>query len=184
MVKFVRAEKAAHTTFLGEMAMCITWFPQAALELNTWIPYIVLLVGFLVSTFIEEKFGYRILGVIAVPLLALYTFVQPWILLIVLIAAVVLWGVGYLLQEWMPIYGRRLFRVLCGISIILTAPIFEFTGLGLDVVAFATLLPGIFAYNYLAGGPDKIRATGTMMAQTAGLIAFAYGLNIIGRIIV
>lgn len=132
------------------------------------VMYIVLIIGFILSYIIYSKYGIRAPGVIAAPLLAIYTLENQTILLIVAIVGTVIYIVSQMLYKKWFIYGRRLFLIMCMISVIITAPIISI--LGLSTVIFISILPAIFAYNITINGTKITTSIGVLLLEVLILI--------------
>lgn len=106
-----------------------------------------LLAGYvLVGLWAYERWGVRLGGVLALPLVAVYALIVPWALEIFAFAAVVAFVGGEVLHRRTLMYGRRLFAVHIVASV---AASFVFTQ-AVDVPLNGFLLPvlpGVFAFN-------------------------------------
>lgn len=106
-----------------------------------------LLAGYvLVGLWAYERWGIRLGGVLALPLVAVYALIVPWALEIFAVGAVVSFTVGEVLHRRTLVYGRRLFAVHIVASVVAS---FLFTQ-AFDVPLNGFLLPvlpGVFAFN-------------------------------------
>lgn len=130
--------------------------------------YIILFAGFIVSYLLYTKFGMRSPGVIAAPLLAIYALQNHVILIVVIIVGVLVYVMSLLVYKKWFIYGRRLFLILCAISVILSTPIIYL--LRIEDTAFTTILPAIFAYNLTTNGNKLLSSIGVLVGEIVLLI--------------
>lgn len=107
---------------------------------------------------LSQLFGYRLGGVIVVPVLAVYTCKNFLMLPLFLVGSIVAYlGLRYLQKNTM-IYGRdELIATLLLGSVLPVAGLFFMKGIGydlIDVVFFGSVLPGLAAYNYSRIKPE------------------------------
>lgn len=106
-----------------------------------------LLAGYvLVGLWAYERWGVRLGGVLALPLVAVYALIVPWALEIFAFAAIVSFAAGEVLHRRTLMYGRRLFAVHIVVSVVAS---FLFTQV-MDIPLNGFLLPvlpGVFAFN-------------------------------------
>jgi len=107
---------------------------------------------------LSQLFGYRLGGVIVVPILAVYTCKNFLMLPLFLVGTIVAYlGMRYLQKNTM-IYGRdELIATLLLGSVLPVAGLYFMKGIGYDltdVVFFGSVLPGLAAYNYSRIKPE------------------------------
>ena len=151
--------------------MDTTWFPELVMREGIWTPYFVGLVGFGVSSLLYWVLRIRTPGVVGAPLLAVYALVHIWIILVVAIIAVVLWGVSEVLQRRL-IYGHRLFLILCGFSLAITFPVVR--AAGIQVAFVASIIPAVFSYNYAVSERKGVLVIGIVVLEVISLLALGY----------
>lgn len=109
----------------------------------------------LVGLWAYERFGVRLGGVLALPLVAIYGLIVPWAVEIFALAALVAFAAGELLHRHTLLYGRRLFA-----AHIVASVLASYAGaqiLGADLQGFLLpVLPGVFAFNlHREGQPGR-----------------------------
>ncbi len=122
-----------------------------------------LLVGFLCSYLIYHYHKFRVGGVIAIPILAIYTIKFPLIFIAILITSIFLFFFLEFLLERKAIYGRRLLYLSLSGSLIIMTSLQYFINLTYDW--YALLLPGLMAYNYHRENHDGIEKIKSIMAS-------------------
>lgn len=110
-----------------------------------------LLFGFMFGFYLYEVKRFKVGGVIAIPILVIYTLQDMIILPIFIVSAVLCILVARLIAEKTLLYGRRLLYCFLAISIVATSIIIAataqwFAPLVQEMVVF-TIFPGIIAYN-------------------------------------
>ena len=119
--------------------------------MDTSAQLLTLLFGFALGFYLYEVKRYKVGGVIAVPILVLYTLQNSIFLPIFGVASVIALFAGSRVAERTLYYGRRLLYCYLAISIVTTSVLILLVS-GLfsmqlqDVVIF-TIFPGIIAYN-------------------------------------
>lgn len=115
------------------------------------IQLIVLLFGFILGFVLYELTRYRIGGVVAIPIMVIYTMANSLMLPMFLFSIVICLLVGHIISEITLLYGRRLLYTYLTISIIITSLIFFYMGSILEInftaITVATIFPGIVAFN-------------------------------------
>lgn len=129
---------------------------------------IVLAVGFALSFVLYHKFRMRVPGVVATPLLAVYTIHTTLVLPIIVGISLIVFAILQIFYRRSFIYGRRLFLLGCIFSIVLSVPALLYAN-ATDVVIL-TILPGIFAYNTVIDVEHRYFSLGLMAADLAVLI--------------
>lgn len=111
------------------------------------IAYLILFVGFVLGYLLYELFKVRAGGVVAIPLLVIYTMYNVKIFFLILFLAIFIFLFLELIFKKTAIYGRRLLYISFGLSIIITS-IAVWLMKEPSPVVFLTLLPGLMAYNF------------------------------------
>ncbi|APH38246.1 poly-gamma-glutamate biosynthesis protein PgsC/CapC [Methanohalophilus halophilus] len=143
------------------------------------IAVILAIIGILEVIILTQLFGYRLGGVIVVPVLAIYT-CKNFLMLPLFIVGVIIAYMGLLyLQKNTMIYGRNeLVATLLIGSVFPVVGLFSLKGLGYDfteVVFFGSILPGLAAYNYSRLKPQyRVADILTSVGIFLGLIAAAW----------
>jgi hypothetical protein len=106
---------------------------------------IILLIGFIIGYFLYSFFKFRSGGVLAMPLLAIYTLNYPLMLPFTIFTVIILFVIMLFMFNKIIIYGRRLLYVSLGFGMILTF-IFSYL-MKIDVGWYPLLVPGLLAYN-------------------------------------
>jgi hypothetical protein len=102
---------------------------------------------------ITQLFGYRMGGTIAIPVLAVYTLKNVWMLPIFVLSTIVAYLGLWVVKQRTLLYGRDELLVAMGLGS--GVPLFLLVGLGAlipeslrSVVFIGSILPGLAAYNY------------------------------------
>ena len=138
-------------------------------------------IGILLVIILTQFFGYRLGGVIVVPVLAVYTCKNFLMLPLFLAGAIIAYlGLRYLQKKTM-IYGRdELVATLLLGSVLPVMALFFMKGVGYDltdVVFFGSILPGLAAYNYSRIKPEyRLHDAMASVGIFAGLLAIAWFL--------
>ena len=122
--------------------------------------------------------GYRLGGVMVLPLLAIYTFREPLSPLVFVVGTTAAWGALWATREYTLTHGRRVFIVatLTGAAAtVVTAYVLAFhTPIHLpfdDAEVVASVFPGVAAYNVMRIDPEeRVADAGLMVAVFAGLM--------------
>jgi hypothetical protein len=122
--------------------------------------YIILFVGFILGYLFYELFKIRSGGVVAIPLLVIYTMYNLKIFFLILSLALLIFLLLELIFKNTAIYGRRLLYISFGTSIIITSVAVWLLKEPSPVV-FLTLVPGLMAYNFHR---EKNSSTGLLKA--------------------
>ncbi|MCD2204734.1 poly-gamma-glutamate biosynthesis protein PgsC/CapC [Halobacterium sp. KA-6] len=139
----------------------------------------IMVLGICATAAVSQSSGYRLGGVMVLPLLVVYTFREPISPVVFVVATAAAWGSLWLLREYTLNHGRRVFLVgvVVGalVSIVTTAVL---TFLVSDVTYYdaeivGSIFPGIAAYNLMRLDPRDRRADLLgMLAVYVGLVAF------------
>lgn len=106
-----------------------------------------LLVGYvLIGLWAYERWGVRLGGVLALPLIAVYGLMVPWAVEIFAFAALVSFGVGEVLHRRTLMYGRRLFAIHIVASVVASFAFVQVVDVPLNGFLLP-VLPGVFAFN-------------------------------------
>lgn len=112
-----------------------------------WLAYTILFMGFILGYAFDELFKIRAGGVVAIPLLVIYTMYNVKLFfLVLLLAALIFFVLEYLFRKT-ALYGRRLLYISFGLSIITTSVAIALLKEPISVV-FLTMVPGLMAYNF------------------------------------
>lgn len=144
----------------------------------------ITVLGLAIGSVITQTTGYRLGGVIVVPLLAVYTLYSFAALPLFLVSGVVAYYLVGGIRSHTLIHGRQL--LLTSLAVGATVPIasfalFEFWnvfGSAVEIAFFGAILPGIAAYNYHKLDPDERRAD---VLYSGGLLIglIAFGASIV-----
>ncbi|GGJ16190.1 hypothetical protein GCM10008995_27540 [Halobellus salinus] len=148
----------------------------------------IMVVGLAIVAAISHRGGYRLGGVMVLPLLTVYTFLEPLSPPIFIGGVVGAWGALWLTREYTLSHGRRvlLIAVLAGActTILVAYIIAAHTLVRLpfdDAKIVASIFPGVAAYNLMRLDPEDRRIdvglsivvyVGLMLIGTAGLLFF------------
>jgi hypothetical protein len=138
---------------------------------------IVLVIGFAISFFLYHKLRMRIPGVIAAPLLAVYSIQNLWILPIIIVVSIIIFIILHVLYIRFFLYGRRLFLLGCIFSIVLSA--IPLIMLGMTDVIILTVLPAIFAYNTVINVERRALSLGLLVGDLVVLIVIGWVLTLV-----
>ncbi len=122
------------------------------------IAILLAVIGILEVIILTQMYGYRLGGVIVVPILVIYT-CKNFLMLPLFLAGVIFAYVGLrFMQKHTMIYGRDevIATLLLG-AVVPVVALFFMRHLGydlLDVVFFGSILPGLAAYNYSRIKPE------------------------------
>ncbi|ERG90239.1 MAG: hypothetical protein J07HQW1_00257 [Haloquadratum walsbyi J07HQW1] len=129
-----------------------------------------MIIGLSLVAVISQVKGYRLGGVMVLPILAIYTLREPLSIIIFILGTVAAWCSLWALQEHTLSYGRRLFlsaiiagviaTIVMGYILSVTLPSqLSFT----HGEAIASIFPGIMAYNFMREDPENRRGDLRMM---------------------
>ncbi len=146
----------------------------------------VLLFGFIFGFFLYELTRYRVGGVVAIPIMVIYTMDNPVMLPIFGFAIVICLLAGHIIEEQTLLYGRRLLYLNLAISITTTSLIFFYASsiLNIDLTALTvgTIFPGIVAFNISRESYDlenTLKMIIMMLANFLVVLSFALALTLI-----
>ena len=132
---------------------------------------VVMIVGLGVVAFLSQAYGYRLGGVMVVPLIVIYTLREPLSLVIFAGGTAAAWAALWALREYTLNYGRRLFLAAVGVGAIATVAVgFAVSQLLPTRLPFenaeviASIFPGVTAYNLMRLDPENRRADLLAMA--------------------
>jgi len=145
-----------------------------ATPLPASIATLALLFGLALTEAAYARWGVRMTGMIAIPLVALFTVQHPVILPLYVAGVAVVFGVASLVAHLTLIYGRVLLSMAIGVGIVLAgvAALFASYVPGF-VLLFLGILGGIGGYNVHRVPPTERRATLSLSA--AGMACFGAG---------
>lgn len=143
----------------------------------------IMIVGIATVAVLSHREGYRLGGVMTLPLLVIYTFREPLSPLIFVVGTTAAWGALWATREYTLNHGRRVFliAVLTGaFATILAAYIISVhTPVYLpfaDAEAVASIFPGVAAYNLTRlDADDRAADVGLMVALFVGLMLLGVG---------
>ncbi len=145
------------------------------------VQLLILLFGFILGFILYELTRYRIGGVVAIPIMAIYTLDNPVMLPIFLFSIVVCLLAVDIISEKTLFYGRRLLYINLAFSIVTTSFLIFYLGSYMDMnltsVTVGSIFPGIVAFNISRESYDFENAvkTGVMMLWNF-LIVLLFGL--------
>ncbi len=122
---------------------------------------IPLLVGFIFSYIIYTYKKFRLGGVIAIPLLAIYTIKFPMIAVIILLSSILIFFILEFLMKYLIIYGRRLLYLAMVLSVLIMTLIEIF--ISKNPEWYAILLSGLLAYNYHREANSGVKITKSIL---------------------
>lgn len=108
--------------------------------------FVILLIGFVLGYIIYELFKVRAGGVIAIPLLVLYTLHNIYFFFAILLTSLAVFLILEFIFKKTAIYGRRLLYVSFILSIVVTTLVMIL--MGETSSAFVTIIPGLIGYNF------------------------------------
>jgi hypothetical protein len=112
---------------------------------------LTLIFGFALGFYLYEVKRYKVGGVIAIPVLVIYTLQDPRVLPIFVAATVICLVCASFIAEKTLLYGRRLLYCYLAVSILATGGIAllvsAYTALSMNEMVIFTIFPGIIAYN-------------------------------------
>ncbi|APX96872.1 poly-gamma-glutamate biosynthesis protein PgsC/CapC [Natronorubrum daqingense] len=139
----------------------------------------VTILGLVIGSIITQETGYRLGGVIVVPLLAVYSLYSFAALPLFLVSGVVAYYLVGIIRSRTLVHGRQL--LVTSLLVGAIVPVGSFAlfgswnvfGSAVEIAFFGAILPGIAAYNYHKLDADQRRADVLYSAGLlAGLIAF------------
>jgi hypothetical protein len=141
-----------------------------------------MVVGIGIVAWLSHRDGYRIGGVMTIPLLVIYTFREPLSPLIFVVGAAAAWGALWATREYTLNHGRRVFLIAVltgGCATVLVAYAIAFhTPLTLpfdDAEVVASIFPGVAAYNLMRlDADDRVADVGLM--GTVFLVLLLFGV--------
>jgi len=137
----------------------------------------IMVVGIAVVAALSHRAGYRLGGVMTIPLLVIYTFREPLSPAIFIVGTAAAYGALWATREYTLNHGRRVFLIAALIgavaTILATYVISYHTPIYLpfdDAEVVASIFPGVAAYNLMRLDPDRRTAdVGLMAAVFASL---------------
>lgn len=143
----------------------------------------IMVVGIATVAVLSQRGGYRLGGVMALPLLAIYTFREPLSPLIFVVGAVAAWIALWAVREYTLNHGRRVFliAVLVGAcaTVLAAYVVASYTPAHLpfdDAEVVASIFPGVAAYNVMRlDRDDRVVDVLAMVALFAGLMLLGVG---------
>jgi hypothetical protein len=136
----------------------------------------VMVVGVFVTAVLSQREGFRLGGVMVVPLLAVYTLRELFSPLVFVVATAAAWVALHLVREYTLTHGRRVFLVSVVVGAaasILTAFVLDgIVGVGLgyrDAEVVGSIFPGVAAYNLMR--VDRERRLADLAGMAVGFCA-------------
>jgi hypothetical protein len=138
----------------------------------------LLLAGGVVSEAVYGRYGVRLNGLIAAPLLALFALQSPSVVPVYLVGAAVVFLLIRTINRRTLLYGRVLLSVavLAGVVVAVPAAIL-LPGVSGFILLFLSILAGIGAYNFHRLAPAE-RPTGTLFSAALFVVSLAVTLAI------
>lgn len=123
-----------------------------------WVAVVLTFVGLLCVALITQYTGYRLGGVITVPVMAIYSLREFLMIPVFFISVVVAYLGLWLIKKYTLVYGRNLLVATIVIGSIVPTTVFLLLvgfGANLGVIQFiGSILPGLAAYNYQEIDPE------------------------------
>jgi hypothetical protein len=147
------------------------------------VAVLLMVVGTAAVAALSHRKGYRLGGVMVLPLLAVYTFREPLSLIVFVVGTATAWGVLWAVREYTLNHGRRVFLIgvvagVCG-TVVAAYAITAYTPARLpltDGEVVASIFPGIAAYNVMRlDAEDRVADVLGMVAVFAGLLLLGVG---------
>jgi hypothetical protein len=134
--------------------------------------------GLVIVATLSQAGGYRLGGVLVLPLLVIYTFREPVGLPIFVVATAAAWGALWVLREFTLAHGRRVFLVAVTAGALASVVGAVVSGVVLpDVVGYAdtevvgSIFPGIAAYNLMrVDEENRLRDVTAFVGSYLGLL--------------
>lgn len=151
------------------------------------ITALIVALGFLIGAWAATVRGYRLGGVVVVPLLVVYTLINFANLPIFLLGTAIAYvGVSYVQHRWL-VYGRRLLLMSIIIGMVIPVVLFVFPDILGDNAPVVTeieflgsILPGIAAYNFYREDRElRVRDA----TACVGLFAFLYAVGVVALVL-
>ena len=134
----------------------------------------VVVAGLALAEVVRSRWGLRPLGVVAIPLLALFALRSWWTLAVYFGVLVVTTGVVVVVHDRTLLYGRALLSVAGVVAVLVTLPLAVVLGLESSLPTFFSgLLAGIGAYNlHVAGSAERVDS----LVVNAGVFTLVFAL--------
>ena len=105
--------------------------------------------GLVLSEVVRSRWGLRAGGIIAIPLLAIFSLQDAGALLLYLLVAPLVYGLVATLEEQTLLYGRIILAVSLAASLVLALPFVTLLGIDAGLIGlFAAIFAGISVYNF------------------------------------
>ncbi|WP_158206060.1 poly-gamma-glutamate biosynthesis protein PgsC/CapC [Halomarina oriensis] len=138
----------------------------------------LLLAGGAVSEAVYGRYGVRLNGLIAAPLLALFALQSPSVVPLYLVGTVAVFLVVRTINRRTLLYGRVLLSVAVLAGVVLAVPAAAFLpGVSGFVLLFLSILAGIGAYNFHRLAPAE-RSTGALLSAALFVVSLAVALPV------
>ena len=154
--------------------------------ISTTAAVLTMLFGFMLGYALYEWKRYRLGGIIAVPLIVVYT-MENWISLPVIIVAIILCYIAVnVISSQTLLYGRRLLYMVMMFSIIVTFIIAWLVSMvypdPIPSLVIFSLFPGLIAYNIRKDSIDFDSSTNSILMLVLQFIfvwGFAFGISMV-----
>ncbi|MBT8506857.1 hypothetical protein AZH53_00230 [Methanomicrobiaceae archaeon CYW5] len=154
--------------------------------ISTTAAVLTMLFGFMLGYALYEWKRYRLGGIIAVPLIVVYT-MENWISLPVIIVAIMLCYIAVnVISSQTLLYGRRLLYMVMMFSIIVTFIIAWLVSMvypePIPSLVIFSLFPGLIAYNIRKDSVDFDSSTNSVLMLVLQFIfvwGFAFGISMV-----
>lgn len=161
----------AQEMLLGQVGPVLT---APAPVLPRWLVVGLFVLGYLVSELVRNRYGVRLAGVIAVPLVAVFALHDAWLLVLYLVAIALAGVFIRLVHRTTFLYGRNLLGGACiiGVVVAVTAAPFFPADVGLRPLIIG-LLGGVTAYNGHVLSPNE-RLQSAVISGGSFVVLFAF----------
>lgn len=148
--------------------------PTVAVIGSVWTVTIVVVSGLALAEIVRSRWGLRPVGMVSLPLLALFALRSWWVLPVYLGVAVVAAVVVQLVHRRTLLYGRALLSIGGVVGVVVTLSVALALGLETSLALFFTgLLAGIGAYNlHVAAPAERVDS----IVVNAGLFTLVFAL--------
>ena len=138
----------------------------------------VVFAGLLVSMVVETVWDVRLVGIIALPLLALFFVAHPVVLVFYVGCVAVTYGIIQLVHRQTLVYGRVLLSLSVVVAVVLSVPVAMTVAVSGHHLLFVALLSGVGAYNvHRLSGVELRRSIRLSVAVLSGFILLVSALS-------
>lgn len=139
------------------------------MTLDPVIAVSVLFLGLLVSMVIETTWNVRLFGIIALPLLALFTAISPAMLGLYAACLLTTYALLRPIHRQTLVYGRVLLSIALAIAVLMMVPIAMMVALPGQYLLFVALLAGLGAYNIHRLSSIELRRSTSLSTAVFGV---------------